>query len=148
LYLQKYAALLVFVLVVMAGFLAAAILGGVVLGEPVEIRRFVESSLMVFLLALALGTIAFSIGAASGRKAAAGLIVGLYTFLAYFIASLSTAADVVDKISYGSLFRYVDGPGVMVSGLNDTNILILLAAIILPLLISLPIFCRRDLNTR
>jgi ABC-type transport system involved in multi-copper enzyme maturation permease subunit len=35
-----------------------------------------------------------------------------------------------------------------VSGLDGTNVLILALAIVIPLLIALPIFMRRDLNTR
>lgn len=148
LYLQKYLALLVFLLAEMLVFLAAALLGGVVLGEPVAVGHFIESSLMVLLLALSLGTITFAIGAATGQKSIAGLVVGFYAFIAYFVASLSNSADIVDKLSYGSLFRYVDAPGIMASGLEPTNWLILLLAVVLPLLMAWPIFCRRDLRTR
>jgi ABC-2 type transport system permease protein len=148
LFLQKYAALVVMLVVVMAAFLGGAILGGVVLGQPIAYNHFLESGLMVFLLALALGTISFALGAATGRKSLAGLIVGFYAFIAYFIASLSTATEIVDKLSYGSLFRYVGAPEIFASGLNGSHILILILAAIVPLVIALPIFMRRDLNTR
>jgi ABC-2 type transport system permease protein len=147
-FLQKYLALVVMLLVVMTAFFGGAILGGVVLGQPIAYDHFLESTLAVSLLALALGTLSFAIGAATGRKSLAGLVVGFYAFVAYFISSLSTATDIVDKISYASLFRYARGSEIFASGLDGTNVLILALAIVIPLLIALPIFMRRDLNTR
>jgi ABC-2 type transport system permease protein len=146
--LQKYAALIIMLLIVMLAFWLGAILGGVILNQPIDWTHFAEATLMTGLLSLALGTITFAIGAITGRKSLAGLIVGFYAFIAYFISSLSTATDIVDKLSYGSLFRYARAPEIFANGLNNTDVLVLALAIIIPLLIAIPIFRQRDLNTR
>jgi ABC-type transport system involved in multi-copper enzyme maturation permease subunit len=85
---------------------------------------------------------------ATGRKGLAGLVVGFYAFVAYFIASLSTATDIVDKLSYGSLFRYVAAPEVIANGLNSGHVAVFVVVIIVSLVVALPIFARRDLKTR
>ena len=147
-YLQKYLALVVFILVVMGGFLIGAMLGGLALGEDIQIGTFMAVNLMTTLHVLALGTITFAIGAITGNKSLAGLTVGFYAFLAYFISSLSTATDIVDRISYAALYRYANAPDVIANGLDGGNILIFTLAIIIPLIIATPIFNRRDLKTR
>lgn len=147
-YLQKYMALVVFILITTIGFYTGAVLGGLVLGQPVPFDTFAACTLVVFLHSLALGTITFAIGAITGKKSLAGMIVGFYAFLSYFIASLSTATDIVDKLSYGALYRYANAPEIIASGLDGHRVLILVLATLIPLVIAAPIFLRRDLKTR
>ncbi len=61
---------------------------------------------------------------------------------------LLTATDIVDKLSYGSLFRYVAAPEVIADGLNGGHILVFVVTIVVSLAVALPIFMRRDLKTR
>ena len=147
-YLQKYFALVVFILIVMCGFLIGAALGGIALGQPIPLDKFLAANFMVSLHVLALGSISFAIGAITGNKNVAGLVVGFYAFLAYFISSLSTATDIVDKISHVALYRYASATEVMTSGLNASHVWIFVIAIIIPLVIAAPIFSQRDLKTR
>ncbi|MFZ2560194.1 MAG: ABC transporter permease subunit [Candidatus Nanoperiomorbaceae bacterium] len=147
-YVQKYLALLAFLVFVTVGFSLGILLGGWFLSESMPFGKFAECLFIVFLHVLALGSITFALGAATGRRALAGMIVGSYTFIAYFISSLSTAADVVKKLSYATLFRYAKASDVLAKGLNGSHILILVLAIVVPLLIAAPIFRRRDLKTR
>ena len=148
LFMQKYAALFVMVTVVASTYFFGAVLGGWILSEPVPYAAFLQASVMVWLLGLSLATVTYAIGVATGRKGLAGLVVGFYAFVAYFIASLSTATDIVDKLSYGSLFRYVAAPEVIVDGLNGGHILVFVVTIVVSLAVALPIFMRRDLKTR
>ncbi|MDR2524559.1 MAG: ABC transporter permease [Candidatus Nomurabacteria bacterium] len=145
---QKYLAFVAMLAITAIGFYGGAILGGWALGEAVSYDGFALATLMVFLLSLALGSLAYAIGAITGRKALAGLIVGFYAFVAYFIASLSTATEIVDKLSYGTLFRYADAPAVLANGLDGRNVLVLSLVSIVPLLVAWAIFIRRDLRTR
>lgn len=147
-YVQKYLALAVFILIVMIGFYAGAVLGGLVLNQPIPFDKFAICTFVAFLHALALGTIAFALGAISGKKALSGMIVGFYAFLSYFIASLSTATDIVDKLSYAALQRYAYAPDIMANGLNDQHVLILVLAAAIPLIVAALIFMKRDLRTR
>lgn len=148
LYLQKYLALVVLVSAVASTYFFGAVIGGWLLGETVPYAAFFQATVMVWLLGLALSTVTYAIGAVAGRKALAGLTVGFYAFIAYFIASLSTAADVVDKLSYSSLFRYVGSPEVMENGLNGGHVIVFVTVIIVSLAAALPVFASRDLRTR
>lgn len=145
-YMQKYAALLVMITLVAAAYFIGGVLGGWVLGEPVPYAPFLRATLMIWLLGVSLGTLAYGMGAITGRRGLAGLVVGFYAFIAYFIASLSTATDIVDKLSYGSLFRYVAAPEVMSNGLNWGNVAVLALTAGVALIVALPVFVRRDLK--
>ncbi len=147
-YIQKYLALVVMVSVVASTYFFGAVLGGWILGEPVPYAAFLQASVMVWLLGLSLATITYTLGTATGRKGLAGVTVGFYAFLAYFLASLSTAADIVDKLSYGSLFRYVNAPEVIAHGVNGGDVLVLTVVTIVAFVVALPMFMRRDLKTR
>lgn len=147
-YLQKYAAFVVSLLVVSLAYYAGAVVGGWALGESVDYWIFAECMLMVTLLSLALGSIAYAIGGVTGKSGTAGVVVGFYAVIAYLLASLSMAADVVDKLSYGSLFRYASAPDVIANGLNVGHITLLLAVAIVAVLAAMVVFVRRDLSTR
>ncbi len=147
-YWQKYVAFVVALAEVSFAFYAGAVIGGWVLGENVEYVVFAECMLMAFLLCLALGSVAYAVGAITGRSGIAGTIVGFYALVAYLVASLSTATEVVDKLSYGSLFRYSAAPDVIASGLDPGHIVILLLVAIVPVSLAWLVFERRDLRTR
>ncbi len=147
-YVAKWLVLFFAVLISVVGLYVGVVVAGLILGVSVPFDSFALCSLSVFLHALAIGTITYAIGAIFASKAAAGVVVGFYLFLAYFIQSLSTAAPIVDDIAHFSLFRYIDAQSVLASGLSSGNILIFILAIAVPLLISAPIFIKRDLKTR
>ena len=147
-YWQKYAAFAVSLLVVSVAFYLGAVVGGWLLGEPVEYTVFLRCMFMIFLLSLAIGSLAYAIGAITGKAGVAGIVVGFYAFVAYLLSSLSTAADVVEKLSYASLFRYASAGRVISDGLNVSHIAILLAVAIVPVVVARMAFVRRDLRTR
>lgn len=146
-YWQKYLALVVVLVVVAIAFFCGAIFGGLLLGETVEIGILSKCMLMVFLLSLSLGSVAYALGGITGKSGVAGIIVGVYAFVAYIIASLSTAADVVDKLSYGSLFKYASAPDVIANGLNIIDIIILISVTVISILVAKTVFEKRDLAT-
>ncbi len=145
---QKYAAFFITVSVVAIVYLVGILIGGLILGETLEFKELMGAMLMVYLLALSLGSVAFSIGAITGNAAMSGITTGLYAFVAYLVSSLSTAADIVETISYGSLFRYASPVDVIADGISLGRVLVLLAVPIVAVLLALPIFTNRDLNTR
>lgn len=145
---QKYFALVVALVGVSTAFYLGAIVGGWILGEPVAYVVFAQCTFMVFLLSLALGSITYAIGGITGKSGIAGITVGLYTFVAYLLSSLSTAAEIVDKISYASLFRYVSAPDIIANGLNATYIILLIVIALASVFLASFIFARRDLKTQ
>ena len=147
-YWQKYAAFVGALAFASLFYFAGAVVGGLILNEPIHYGVFIKCMSMVFLLALALGSLAYGVGAALGRSSLAGIIVGVYAFAAYLLASLSTAADVVDIVSHVSLFRYASATKVIAQGLSGTHIAILLGVTMSAALLGWVIFVRRDIKTR
>lgn len=147
-YWQKYAAFVVALAVASVAFFAGIVAGGWILGEPVSYQVFASCTLMIFLLCLTLGSVAYAIGAITGKRGTVGIIVGLYTFVAYLLFSLSTAADIVDKLSYASLFRYTSAPEVIANGLNFGHIALLLLTTVAFAITGVTVFKKRDLKTR
>lgn len=145
-YMQKYMALLVMITLTASAYFFGGVLGGWALGEPVPYEGFLKATFMIWLLGVALGTLAYALGAATGRRNLAGLVIGFYAFIAYFIASLSTATDIVDKLSYGSLFRYADAAQAMVQGIDWGNVTVLTLTALAALIAAMPIFAKRDLK--
>ena len=147
-YWEKYAAFAVSLAGVSLAFYAGAVVGGWVLGEPVEYLVFAQCMLMVFLLCLALGSVAYAIGAVTGKSGLAGIVTGFYAFVAYLLASLSTTADIVDALSRVSLFRYAAAPDVIKDGLQAGHVGLLVAVTAIAVIGAAEVFVRRDLRTR
>lgn len=147
-YLEKYAAFVVSLLAVSVAFYAGTVFGGWLLGESVDYGTFAECMLMVFLLSMALGSVAYAIGGITGKVGVSGIVVGVYAFIAYLLSSLSTAADVVDKLSYASLFRYANAPDVIANGLGVVNVVLLVVVAVIAVFGAMMVFMRRDLRTR
>src|SRR5690606_26563376 len=57
---QKYAAFFITVSVVAIVYLVGILIGGLILGETLEFKELMGAMLMVYLLALSLGSVAFS----------------------------------------------------------------------------------------
>lgn len=147
-YWQKYSAFCAALLIVAVGYFVGILAGGWILGETIQYKTFLECLLMVILLALSLGSVTYAIGAVTGKVGVAGISVGVYAFAAYLLASLSSATDIVNKLSYASLFRYSAAREVVAHGLSIGHIGIFLGIILVSLVIGLMSFTHRDLTTR
>ena len=146
-YWHKYLAFLVSCLIIVIGFGLSAWLGTIIVGYPISLSSFLRPMIALYLLILAFGSLTFGIGAVTGSKTLPGVIIGFYATIGYFLTSMRTAADLVDQLSHITPFHYYNNPNVLLNGLDLTNILILLAFIIIPIIVALPIFRKRDLNT-
>jgi ABC-2 type transport system permease protein len=147
-FVQKFAVLALMLLVAIVGYYLGALIGCWVLGEAPSLAAFAECALMVYLLALSLGALAFSVGALSGSRVLAGLIVGAYAFLAYFINSLENMSPLLSDLARGSLFHYANAPVVMANGLEIFDIVIFGAVTATSLLVGWLVFRRRDIALR
>ena len=146
-YFQKYMAFLVASVVVVAWFILGAWIGTLVVGYPMSLWDFGQPTIAVYLMILAFGSLTFGLGAITGSKALPGIIVGFYATVGYFLTSMRTAANVVDKLSHITPFHYYNNPNVLSEGLEWTNVLILLAFIVVPIVVAWPVFRKRDIRT-
>jgi ABC-2 type transport system permease protein len=145
---QKYLAFVAATVVLMIGFALGTLFGALVLGETLALGDLLRACLGVLMLGLTLGSLTFAIGAICSIGNIAGVIVGFYAALGYFIVSLRGAADVLTTLSHLTPFYYYNNPNLMNDGFDYRNVLVLLVMMIIPLVVALPIFVRRDLKTR
>ena len=148
-FLQKYLALLTACIFIIIAFWLGTFLGTIIIsGYSISFLALAPSMLSLFLITILFGTLTFSLAAILGNKAIPGIIIAFYAVLGYFITSLRTSAPIMETISKATPFFYYNTPYVLINGLVLKNVIILVASTILPLIISLPIFVRRDLKTR
>lgn len=149
LYWQKATALaLMTFFVTCIGIMTGILLGAFFLNEPINILRTLESSLMSWLLTFFFAVLAFSIGAVTGKRGFAGVVAGLYAFIAYMLTALSQLAPTLEKINYGSVFHYYNTPSVIKNGIVISNILLLTTLVVALLVIGFAVFRTRDLKNR
>ncbi|MDR1300504.1 MAG: ABC transporter permease [Candidatus Nomurabacteria bacterium] len=147
-YLQKFLAFVVATVIVMIGFYLGTWFGSVVLNDIIPLGELFQPIVAITLLTLVFGTLTFALSAASGSKVLAGAVIGCYAIFGYFITSLRGAAEILTTLSKATPFYYYNNPSVIDNGLELKNVLILAATIIIPLVVALLIFARRDLKTR
>jgi ABC-type transport system involved in multi-copper enzyme maturation permease subunit len=144
---QKYLALVAATVIVLIFFLLGTSLGTLLVGDLITPLELLPGVVGVLLLVLSLSSIAFAISAATGSGAGSAL-VGVYAILGYFIVSLRGAADILTTLSQLTPFYYYNNPNLMYESFDVKHVLILLGFIVIPLVIALPIFAKRDLKTR
>jgi len=147
LYLGKYVVLLVALGLVMIGFWLGTWLGALII-DPILILDFWQPMVAVSLLTLVFATLAYAIATIGVNRVIAGVVVAAYALFGYFINAMQGDVAILKTLSALTPFEYYNTPDVMLHGLELNNVLILLAIIIVPIIVSLPIFCKRDLNTK
>lgn len=147
LYLSSYFALLVALAIVAVGFLIGAFIGALFI-EPIPFLDFIAPVFVVYLLTASLASLTYALALITGRKTLSGVIVGTYVFLGYFFAALAGGVDIIKTLAYLSPFAYYNSPNVLLEGLALENIIFPLVLMVVPTVVALPIFAKRDLKTR
>jgi hypothetical protein len=148
LFIQKGLALVTAVVIVTIGFWLGTWLGTILLGDVVSLVDLSLPSVAVLLITLTMASLTYALAAFIGSKTMAGVIIGIYAMLGYFITSLRGTGEVLTTVSRLTPFYYYNNPSVIDNGFELGNILILLGFIIIPIVIALPRFVTRDLKTR
>jgi len=113
----------------------------------ISVGELLAATLLATALALGFGTIALAVGAASGRH---GLAIGIPAVLAvasYVVNSLAPLVGWLEHLQWASPFYYYAHSDPLRTGLDGSDLLVLLA---IPLVVAVlaPIaFARRDLST-
>jgi ABC-2 type transport system permease protein len=146
--LAKFAALIVGLLAVMVCFWLGVWLGTVILGDAISLIDLIVPSKSVFLLGLAFGSLTLGLGAIFGRFGLASAIVGFYAVAFNLISSIHIDAAALTFISKLSPWYWYNTPPVLTDGISGWHVLALVDFIIVPIIVGLIVFARRDLNTR
>lgn len=133
-------------LVTCSGLFVGVIIGVIALGEAINTWRLFLAVGMTWLLTLFFATMAYGIGAATGKRGLAGMLTGFYAFISYMLTALAGISTALEKLNYGSPFYYFNTPSVLKHGLDFGNIAILLAGVAVFFSIGILWFTRRDIS--
>jgi ABC-2 type transport system permease protein len=147
-YLQKFIAISIIVGIVMLILFAACWVGVQLIDETVAIKPLFISTGMAFLVSAFFTTFTYSLGAITGRRGVAGIIVGLYAFASYMVTSLAAGIEALKYVDYFSPFHYYNKPSPFEAGLQTQDALVLAGASLLFLVIGFVVFIRRDIYRR
>jgi len=144
--LQKYAAMLVVVIALGAAFWISLTVATTIAGTPVGAGDLGVAFLRLTLLGLAIGSVTFAVGGATGRRQtgiAAGAGVGVAMYL---VNTLAVMNQTVRPLRYASLFHWAGGASPLGKPLEASGILVLVATSAALLVAALVLFERRDVR--
>jgi ABC-2 type transport system permease protein len=142
---EKLAALVVFALLALTISHLGIVLGMASVDASMDMGHLAAASLNTLLLTLVFGALTLALtGLGLRRGAAAGISAGLaaITFLMNTLAPISDLPKAVQQVSP---WYYYNGSGVLLSGLEIGNSLLLLGLIVLFVIVALFGFQRRDI---
>ncbi|MDH2429699.1 ABC transporter permease subunit [Sphaerisporangium sp. TRM90804] len=144
--LERFAALVVGLLgVAVVSLLVVALVGASVdIGVP--FGRILAAHSMVFLLVLFFGTLSLTAGAATGRKAAALGVAGVYAVAGYVVNALAPNVEVMSWLNRLSPFYYYSEGRPLITGFPIGDALVLLAATAVLVMTAVLSFDRRDVG--
>ena len=144
--LQKYAAMLVAVTILGCAFWLALVVATAIAGTPVGAGKLALALLRLTLLGLAIGSVTFAVGGATGRRQpgiAAGAGAGLAMYLLNTLAGMNAT---IRPFRYLSLFHYSGGASPLGQGFDAVSVAVLLGTSAVLLVATLVLFERRDVR--
>jgi len=122
-----------------------------VIGPPFDLSPGIANvgaaCLMLFLLAVAFGTIALAAGAATGQRARAVAIAAATAAAMWILDVLAPSVDAIAWLQKVSLFYYYDENTPVKRGLVPLNVLVLVVVSAVAYAIAISTFERRDLSS-
>lgn len=144
--LQRFAAMALGLLVVAAATLAVAWAIMLAADMDVPFDRVLATQLGVYLLALFLGTVALAVGAATGRKAVASAVLGVWAIAGYMVVTVGRNIDAVSWLKWLSPFHYYAEGRPLYQGVPVGDYLVLAGAVAVLALTAILAFDRRDVG--
>jgi ABC-2 type transport system permease protein len=147
-YLQKFAAAAVVLWVINMAMFLAIFVGCQLIGESPDYARVLMATDMQWLVSLVFAAVGYALGAATGRRALAGALTGVYVFVMYLVSSLVATVDWMRYPNYFSPFKYFSEPRIMDAGLQWDNVSVLAIAGLVLLAAGWAVFNKRDIFSR
>jgi ABC-2 type transport system permease protein len=144
--LQKYAALVIVVIALGAVFWISLTVATTIAGTPVGPGDLAVAFVRLTLLGLAVGSVTFAVGGATGRRQAAVAAGAGAGVLMYLLNTLAVMNEGVRPFRYVSLFHWAGGSAPLGKPLDWSGVLVLVATSAVLLTATLPLFERRDVH--
>jgi ABC-2 type transport system permease protein len=120
------------------------------IGPPFQLHiglvDLASACLMLFLVAIAFGSISLAVGAYTGHRGLANGITGALAVAAYVVNVLASSVDALSVLRPLSPFRWYLEPDPLVTGLTAENVLVLAGITLVSTAVALLVFERRDLQ--
>ena len=94
-------------------------------GLSVAVIDLMAACLMLALLGLSFGGVAFAIGAATGRRTLANAVAGGLAVLTFIVNAVAPTVEWLSPLRPFTPFRWYQEPEVLTGGLHVANILVL-----------------------
>jgi ABC-2 type transport system permease protein len=146
-FFQKWAAANLVVAAISASTIVALWPALLLINENADYSRIWQSVVSLMLINIAYGMVAFAAAMATGSKGFAILLGSGYAVVTLFITSLAPAVDALGTVDKLSLLHYYNNPQIMTNGINVTDTLVIIAAIIALTIVGWIGFVRRDVRT-
>ncbi|GGO78167.1 ABC transporter permease [Nonomuraea cavernae] len=144
--LERFASIALGLLAVAAVTLLVTWAMAEAVGMGVGFDRILAAHLGVYLLALLFGTVTLAVGAATGRKAAASAVMGVWAVLGYMVVTIGRNVEAIAWLKWVSPFHYYAEGRPLYEGLPAGDYLVLAAATAVLALTAVLAFDRRDVG--
>ena len=144
--LNKWLAIVFICIIATLGTIGGILIGLLTIHESLDIMVLVRLGGVMTLLAIALATMIFGVGLASGKKGlttAVGVLVALGSFL---LTTFASAVDWLQPYEKLSILHYFPAPDIAKGTVDPLNIVVYASITVVFLVIALMFFRRRDLE--
>jgi len=143
---EKWLAAAVISAVMVLGLVASLYLGMLFINTWMDHAAIWRLAVASWLLTMAAFTLVFALGLATGKKGI-GLSVGTAVIGGdYLLSTFAISVDWLKPYDNLSLLHYFDPTELVKVGFNGLDSLVLIGVMVVSLVISLPIYNRRDIN--
>lgn len=115
-------------------------------GADVPFDRMLAGQTGLFLLALFFGSVALTVGAATGRKNVASTVVGAWAVLGYMVVTIGKSVSAISWLKWVSPFHYYSEGRPIYQGFPVGDYLVLAGATAVLVLTAVLAFERRDVG--
>ena len=143
--LEKLLAGAVIVTIASLAIMAGVFIGLLAIHNSFSLIRLIEAAFGCWLLTMFFGVFALLIGSATGKKGIASGVASGVAFTSYLVTSLAPSVSKLEPLQKFSPFHYYLNPSIAEHGLQISNVVVLVGAIVGMVIIALIIFERRDI---
>ena len=144
-FVEKLLAGLVISFIICSAAMIGVLLGLVLIHERMSFLRLFQAIVGEWLITIVFGSLAFAIGAITGKRGLAGSLTGLLAFGTYLLTSFVSSVPSIATLEKISPFHYYNNPAIALFGLDGRNLMVLMGIIVILLGSSALIFNRRDI---
>lgn len=144
--LEKWLAMIVVMAIIVMGMLVTIYVAAPTIGESVDgwwLLRLVAGQWLVM---VAIGSLVFAAGMASGTRAVATIVGVIVVVVGFILATFGPSVDWLKDYDVLSIYHYFPATDIATTGFVVRDLLVLGGCIVLPIVLALLSFRRRDIS--